>query len=182
MRYFTGFLIAIGLIILIFVIILKGGGKASVPPINLNSYANSDAIVQLIIDGPINADQNHQEIEIDISQSENSIQLLKGYQGTVASSKLYQNNQEAYAVFLHALTLDGFTKGVASSSDSDERGYCATGERYILELTNGGNTIARYWATSCGGQGTYKGNVTATLNLFEQQIPDFATLTQNFDY
>lgn len=183
MRYFTGFLIVIGLIILVFVIILKGGGSTKAPnQINLNSYANSEAIAQLIIDGPITADQNHQTMEITVGRSESMIQLMQGYQGTVTSSQTFTNNQTSFAIFLHALNLVGFTQGNNSSSMRDERGHCATGDRYIFQLSDGDNIIERYWQTSCGSVGTYQGNVTSTIDLFEKQIPNFSTITSNFTY
>jgi hypothetical protein len=180
MRYFTGFLIAIGLIILIFVIILKGGGSKA-PSLNLNSYANSDATIQLTIDGPITADQTHQQIQIAISPTDSGIEMLQGYQGSVTNSKTYLNNQNAYSVFIHALANTGFTKGVSSTNLDSEVGACSSGERYIFTLTEGGSTVAEYWSTSCGG-GTFGGNINVAMNLFEQQIPDFSTITQNFIY
>ena len=180
MRYFTGFLVSVGLIILILVIILKSGGSSNHPqPINLNSYANSDATVQLTIDGPINADQIHQSIQISIGRSESRSQLFQGYQGNIKTTNIYQNNQDAYTVFLHALNLVGFTKGNNDPKLSDERGYCPAGERYVFELTESGD-IERYWATSCGSQGTYGGSVIKTLDLFKKQIPDYNSIANNF--
>lgn len=181
MRYFTGLLIAIGLIILIFVIILKGGGGVKPQSVNLNSYANSDSSIQLTIDGPINANQTHQQVQVDISPTNTGIEMLQGYQGMVTASKTYLNNQTAYNVFLHALSLAGFTKGTSSTNLDSETAACSTGERYILTLTNSGNTVAEYWSTSCGG-GTYGGDINGTLALFEEQIPDFDTITENFIY
>lgn len=180
MRYFTGFLIAIGLIVLVFVIILKGDGNSTrKQQIDLNSYANSEAMVQVTIDGPITADQTHQVVQISVGRSEGRIDILQGYEGSVKTTQTYQNNQNSYAVLLHALTLTGFTKGASDAKQNDERGYCPTGERYIFELLQGGDTIQRYWATSCGGQGTYRGSVGQTVDLFRKQIPDYGKLTAN---
>lgn len=181
MRYFTGFLIAIGLIVLIFVIILKGGSGTKQQQIDLNSYANSEAQVQLTIDGPITADQTHQEIQITVGRSQSQFELLSGYQNSVQATKSYQNNQDAYTVFLHALNLVGFTKGNSDPKSSDERGYCPNGERYIFELTQGSDQIQRYWSTSCG-QGTYHGNTAQTLALFQKQIPDYDVLTSSISF
>jgi len=172
-------MIAIGLIVLVFVLIFKSlGGGPSKPPLNLNSYANSAATAQLTIDGPINADQDHQEVQITVGNAYNQFQILTGYQGTVATTKTFESNQAAYAEFLHALTIAGFTKGNTEASLSDDRGYCPTGERYIFELTQGSDTIIHFWSSSCGG-GTYGGNTDTTLNLFENQIPNYYQLTNN---
>jgi hypothetical protein len=179
MRYFTGFLIAIGLIVLLFVVILKSGGNSGNAPqkqINLATYASSDAIAQLTIDGPINADQTHTQVQISVSQAETTFQILTGYQGTIQTSKTFQNNQNSYSAFLQALDVAGFTKG-SSVNIPDKQGYCPTGDRYTFELMQTGSDIENYWSTSCGGQGTYKGNTLDTLSLFEAQVPNYDDLT-----
>src|SRR6266446_1088884 len=112
MRYFTGFLIFIGLIVLVFVNILKSGGSSTPPKqINLNSYANSAAIAQLTIDGPINANQTHQEEQISVGQTQTTFSILQGYQGRELTNKTFDNNQAAFSAFLQALAVAGFTKG-----------------------------------------------------------------------
>lgn len=180
MRYFTAFLVAIGLIVLVLVIIIKSlTGPPSKPPIDLNSYANTSATAQLTIDGPINADQTHQQVQIMVGNTGNQFQILQGYQVTVTTNKSFESNETAYAVFLHALNLAGFTEGNPDPKLSDERGYCPDGDRYIFELTEGADTIERFWATSCGGQGTYGGNTALTLDLFEKQVPNYDDLVGN---
>src|ERR1700729_3669720 len=132
MRYFTGFLIAIGLIVLLFVIILKSGGNSGGAPqkqINLANYASSDAVTQLTIGGPINADQTHVQVQISVGQTETMFQILNGYQGTVQNSKTFSNNQNSYSAFLQALAVAGFTKG-STVNIPDKQGYCPTGDRY----------------------------------------------------
>jgi hypothetical protein len=178
MRFFTAFLIAIGLLVLIFVIIFKSiGSGPKQQQIDLNSYANTSAVAQLTIDGPINADQTHRQVQITVGNTNTQFQILQGYQGHVLTSKTFNNNEPAFAVFLHALNIVGFTKGNPDPKFSDERGYCAIGDRYVFELAQGNDTIERYWATSCGGQGTYQGNPQATLDLFQKQVPNYDELT-----
>lgn len=179
MRYFIALLVTIGLIILIFVLLLRGGGGPAKPQVNLTSYATTDAIVEMIIDGPITAEQTHREVKIDISQNQAILTVYQGYQQTVLRSQSYANNQSAFAVFLHALNVNGFTKGNPDPSMRDERGYCAAGDRYIFSLTNDDKDIQRYWTTSCNGGGTYNGNRAATIDLFQKQIPDYSQLTTN---
>jgi hypothetical protein len=180
MRYFVAFLVTIGLIILIFVLLLRGGGSGpATPNIDLNSYSTTDAIVEMVIDGPVNAEQTHRQVKIDVSQDQAVLTVYQGYQETVLRSKSYANNQSAFAVFLHALNINGFTKGNPDKSLRDERGHCASGNRYIFSLTNDGKEIERYWTTSCNGGGTYKGNRAATIDLFQKQIPDYNKLTAN---
>lgn len=180
MRIFTFFAVAIALIVLILVIIIKSiTGGPTKPSVNLNSYANTNAVAELLIDGPVSADQTHQQIDIQVSNTNTYFAILNGYQGQVATSKTFENNQAAFAVFLHALNLAGFTKGNTNPALSDSRGFCPDGDRYTMSLTQGSDVIQRFWATSCGGQGTYGGDIQQTLDLFQGQVPDYSDLTAN---
>jgi|SRR5579884_2678074 len=180
-RYFIGFIATVGLIIILIILIFHGGGKSKVPVTNrtLDSYANTDAQVTLTIDGPINADQNHQQVKIIVSQNDATFEQIQGYQGNVVNRKSYANNVDSYTNFLFALERANFTKGIKSSQD--ERGYCPLGDRYIFELNQDGNELERYWATSCGTPKTYSGDVSLTISLFQNQIPDYDNLTSNIN-
>lgn len=184
MRYFIGFLITIGLIILLIVLLLTGGGSPKKPKTTkaLADYATSDAVVRLSIDGPINADQNHQAVRITVGQSDTTYQQIQGYEGTVVNQQTYANNTSAYSNFLYALGHAGFTKGDPSKTLANEKGYCPLGSRYIFELIDGDHTVQRYWATSCGKPATYKGNANLTLTLFKAQVPGYADLTQDLNF
>lgn len=174
MKYFFGFLASIGLVILVFVLVLRGfGGKHGVARNPLTDYANSDAIVRITVDGPIVSDQQHQAYRITVGRSEMRIETLQGYQYDPIDTKTYQNTQEGYANFLRALDIAGFTKGTKDpdSQAQDERGVCAFGDRYIFEIINGTSQVERYWSTTCGGQGTFKGNTVTAKRLFDKQIP-----------
>jgi hypothetical protein len=182
MRYFLGFLVSIGLIILVFVLVLRGFGGKPEPTRNpLTDYANSNTIVRMTVDGPIVADQQHQAYRITVGQSETRIETLQGYEYDAIDTKIYDNNQEGYANFLRAIDLAGYTKGVADADGQaqDERGVCANGNRFIFEIINGTSQIERYWSTSCGNNGTFKGNTQAIKQLFDRQIPvrDFSRET-----
>lgn len=184
MRFFTAFLIAIGLLVLIFVIIFKsiGSNGPKQQQIDLNSYANTSAVAQLTIDGPVNADQTHEQVVITVGNTNTQFQILSGYQGRVLTSKTFDNNEASFAAFLRALNIAGFTKGNADPNLSDPRGYCPDGERYIFQLAQGSDTIEKYWATSCGGQGTYGGSTLQTLDLFQNQVPNYTDLTGNLSF
>lgn len=181
-RYFVGFIATLGLIILLIVLLFNGGGnKAKVPSTSktLNSYATTDAEVSMTIDGPIVADQDHQQIRVVVSNNDATFQHVQGYQGDVINQQSYANNVDAFTNFLFALGRVGFTNGNRSSTLKDERGYCPLGDRYIFELTQDGQTIERFWATSCGGTKTYSGNLDTTITLFQRQIPDYGIQSQN---
>lgn len=182
MRYFLGFLASIGLVILVFVLVLRGfGGKnAPVDQNPLIDYAHSDTIVRMTVDGPIVSDQQHQAYRITVGRSETRIETLQGYEYDTIAEKTYQNNQEGYTNFLRALDLAGYSKGndKADSQNDDERGVCAFGSRFVFEIINGTSQIQRYWSTTCGGQGTFKGSSENVKRLFDKQVPtaDYSTM------
>ena len=114
-RYLIGILAFLGLAIVLIVLLLTGGGHKSVPthsvPPTLQSYASTDAYVQLFIDGPIVAPENHNALSITISQYDASFALYQGYQGNVVGYKIYNNDQNSFRNFLAALNYAGFTDG-----------------------------------------------------------------------
>jgi hypothetical protein len=181
MRYFLGFLVAIGLVILVFILVLRGfsgGSKPKTKTIDLADYASTNVTMQYTLDGPVTADELHQGIRIIIGQSENRIEIYQGYQNNVIKSKTYASNSSSYTQFLRAIQLLGYNTGTKDPNKTDERGFCPDGDRYIFEILDGSSDIQRYWATSCGSQGNYRGNVSRVRALFRQQIPDYNDFTR----
>lgn len=184
MRYFVGFLITIGLLILLIMLLFRGGGdKAKVPTTSrtLDSYAATSAEVSLTTDGPINAASEHNQTRITVGRDQVVYDQIKGYDGNVTKTQAYENTQNAYKNFLLALSHAGFTKGETDPAFRDERGYCPTGNRYIMELYNEGKSLQRYWATSCGKPKSYLGNLSLTLTLFQAQVPNYSSMSQDLD-
>lgn len=180
-RYFIGFLLAVGLIVVVIILIIHAltGTHKGPTPLDLPSYANSDVRVQLTIDTPITAPDTHNDIVMTIGSNQSTLLITKGYDSNIVNLKNYSMTPSGYAVFLKALAYNGFTKGNSDPNSADERGHCATGSRYIYEVLDGnGNDLQRYWYTSCG-TGTFKGNVSLIRSLFVRQFPDYATQTQN---
>ncbi|HEU4966242.1 MAG TPA: hypothetical protein VFT53_02045 [Candidatus Saccharimonadales bacterium] len=180
-RYFIGFLLAVGLIVVVVILIIKAltGTHKGPTPLDLPSYANSDVRVQLTIDSPVTSPDTHHDIILTVGSDQSSLMVTKGYDSEVVSMKNYPMTASAYGVFLKALAYNGFTKGAVDSSIADERGHCAQGDRYIYEVIDGsGNDLQRYWYSSCG-TGTFKGNVSIIRSLFVKQFPDYSTQTQN---
>jgi hypothetical protein len=183
-RYLLGFFAVIILLIVVIFLIVGHNPKPQVSATTktLDSYANTDATVEMTIDGPVNADQTHHQIQIVVGDDTTTIELLQGYDGQVVNSKSYPNNVNSYSNFLHALSVAGYTKGDTSASLKDERGYCPEGDRYIFELDQDDKQLQRFWSTSCGSPKSYQGNTNLTIDLFEAQVPDFGDLTDNFTY
>jgi hypothetical protein len=180
-RYFIGFLLAVGLIVVVIVLIIKAltGTHKGPTPLDLPSYANSDVRVQLTIDSPVTAPEAHNDIIMTVGSTQATLLITQGYDSDVVSMKNYPLTSGAYGVFLKALAYNGFTNGVADPKLADERGRCAQGDRYIYEVLDGnGSDLQRYWRTSCN-TGTFKGNVSAIRSLFVRQFPDYGAQTQH---
>jgi hypothetical protein len=184
MRYFVAFMIALGLLFLVVFLLFHSGSKPKVQltPKTLDSYATTDAEAVLTIDGPINAAQNHQQVRITVSRDDVTFEQLQGYDGNVVNMQSYANTENAYTVFLFSLAHAGFTKGDNNPALSDERGFCALGDRFIFQLQQDGQDIERYWSTSCGNSKTYLGSPSLTINLFQAQVPDYSKLTQDITF
>jgi hypothetical protein len=180
MRYFVGFLICIALIIGVFILVIKGFSGSSTPKNQnpLSDYANTDTTVRMTVDGPIVSDVQHRAYRITVGRSETTIETLQGYDYTPIDTKTYSNTQQGYENFLRALDLAGFRGDTSKPQNNDERGACATGDRYIFEVMSGSSSDKRYWSASCRGKGNYKGNTAQTKTLFNTQIPttDFSPM------
>jgi hypothetical protein len=182
MRYYIGFLVTFGLLILLVFLLFHGGNKANVPTTSapLYSYASTGSQVRLTIDGPINANQDHVQVQITANQNIVTYDQIQGYDGNVINQQQFNNSENAYSAFLHALEVAGFTEGNTSRALSDEQGQCSLGDRFIFELIQNGNDIERFWVTSCPKSlRSYEGDAPLTITLFEAQVPEYGTLTKN---
>jgi hypothetical protein len=179
MKFIIGFLIAIGLLVFVFVLIFRGGSShTAATSTPLIDYANTSTEMEMTIEGPVTADQNHKELQINIGDNESTIEVFQGYEQTLLQSKTYANNSTAYADFLKALQLAGFTLGNSNKALADERGYCSSGQRYVFTIEDGNDQKQRFWSSSCG-EGTFKGNTSLVNTLFQAQIPDYDTFANS---
>jgi hypothetical protein len=183
MRYFFGFLVTILLIVTLIFLIFHGSGDKKVPSTTkaLTSYSATDAEVSMTIDGPINANSQHQELRITVSRDNVTFEEFNGYDGSVTKHSSYDNTQTAYDNFLHAIEGVGFTQGNTDKAVADETGVCPLGSRFIFKLTQDNIDIERFWASTCGPK-TYQGRLDATIQLFENQVPDYSTQVADFSY
>lgn len=182
MKYFIGYLITIGLLILLIIFLMRGGGNDQQAPVtdkSLASYASTDAEVSFLNEGPINAASEHEQILITVDQDYVTYQQIIGYDGRVVMTKRFSNTQNAYSAFLSALGHAGFALGDDNESLQNEKGRCPTGHRYIFELNEGTDQIQRTWGTNCSGAKTFLGNQSLTITLFQAQVPNYSTLSQN---
>lgn len=185
MRYFVGFLITIGLIIILIIMLFGGGGsrveqEVSKEAKSLGSYASTTAEVSMLIDGPVNAASEHQQVRVTVGRTAVVFEKFTGYNGQVVDLKSFENTEAAYSNFLLALESAGFTKGNKNRELADERKYCPLGSRYVFSIDEGATTIQRFWTTTCNDTQTYLGDTTTTVTLFKAQVPGYGQLTQDF--
>lgn len=178
LRYYFWLLVAIGLLIGIIILFFIPGGKKLPTAKSLSSYASTNAAAELSIDGPVVSQQKHSLIKISVNNNEVVYTQYVGYDGQIVDRRTYTNTNNSYLVFLKALAHYGFTLGDNNKALSDERGYCATGNRYIFDFKQGDSLIERYWTTNCSGTKTFLGNFNICLTLFEKQVPDFDKISQ----
>ena len=174
MRYFFGFLAAVALVVVVFILIVRGfGGRNRSLETNLADYAKTETVMRMTVEGKVNADQDHRSATVTVGRSSNAINLIQGYEGNVLQTKTYESNENAYATFLRALQLQGYDKGNDNPDRQDSRGQCPTGKVYTFEIITGSAIVQKFWTTSCGG-GTFKGNASVVRTLFRAQIPDYS--------
>ncbi len=182
-RYIVAFLLAVGLIIVVIILIIRGllsgPSVASSVPKNLTDYVGTSTSVQFTIDSPVASADQHKDVIINVSNYEATLTVTKGYEGQVLRSQSYPMSSSSYATFLRALSYNGFTQGNNDPTLKDERGHCALGARYIYEiLDSNGDDVQHYWYTSCGS-GTFGGSASAIQQLFVNQITDYNKLTSD---
>lgn len=178
MRYFIGFLVVIALVVGVFLLVLRGfSGRDQAPKneITLTDYAGSETVVSMTVEGRVLADQNHYSYRVVVGRDANTIEVRQGYENKVTTARTYPNNSEAYADFLRALQLQGFTKGDSNKDNRDSRGFCPNGQRVIYQIETAGQEVQYFWTSTCGG-GTFRGNSETIRPLFGRQIPDFDTI------
>lgn len=193
MRYFAGFLVLLAIFLFGIVIFGSDPGEDSgtpATPVSQNTkalpdYANTNTIVRLTVDGPINGDDMHRQIRISVSSSLRTIDIIQGYQGNVIQSESFLNNQSAYSAFLHALNKSGYTNKLVQTKklpfvSDDDQGTCPLGNRYYYEIINSGNNAdQRLWTSSCGKPvpGNFGGAAPLVNQLFKSQFVNYGEFT-----
>jgi hypothetical protein len=148
---------------------------------SLPSYANTNAEVIMTINGIVNGDDAHQAIKITVSQDQRDLDIIQGYSGYVTSHQQFYNTENAYSVFLNAINGYGFLLPLKNSKyPANDSGQCPDGYLYNFELEQNGTDLSNLWASTCGTSvGTLGGNSPELQNLFENQITNYDTLTEN---
>lgn len=187
MRYIVGLLIAIGLVFIFIVIVARvifggggNGGEEQTKQAALADYKDTNTVVRLITEGPIVADEDFRQVQIEVGREKNTIDVMHGYRGDVAKHESVPSNANAYGNFLRAIELYGFGSG-DGDAESDYRGFCPTGNRYVYQIVEDGRVSKQYWTTSCGDEGTFRGQFDMVNQLFQQQIPNYTAITSGLN-
>lgn len=184
MKYLFGVIGCIIVVVAVFLLVLRGltGHKAPDPTqqVKLADYASTETVMRVTVDGPVVANQNHVAYRMTVGRTQTSLETYKTYDYELVDQRTYPNTQNAYDSFLRAIDMAGFTKGDPKIK-GDERGVCANGRRIIVEILTGSSQVQRYWTTSCGKLGNFKGVIGTIQQLFVNQYPraDYNKLVNN---
>ncbi len=166
--------------------IFFGGGSqqpAVDPAVTALHDTSGAASVEMLVRGPIVANENFRSYRIAVSPSSRTLTTYKGYVGQVTANQTYDNNQQAYEQFVYALDKANMVKGTALTGDKDDtRGVCATGKVYEFTVLQGDSAVKHLWTSTCSGsQGSFKASVSQVGNLFLKQLPDGGQSLDSFN-
>ncbi len=181
------FVVALGVIVIlaligfaVYRVIKPSAPRQTTPPLTVLDYINRDTQVRFTIEGPVTANASHNSVQIAVSRDNSIIEVLRTYANEAAFNQTFANNQAAFEDFMTALNNAGFIKRKAKKPDS-EIGACPTGQRFIYELIEGGNTVSRLWSSTCG-DGNFNGNAATVRTLFQAQIPGYSKIAGNVNF
>jgi len=148
--------------------------KDAIKPVNIADYSTTDVTVRMSVRGPVNNNQEHEQMQVTVGRDQTIGELINGYQGKVVRTEQTGNNPESYKAFLSALHNSEFTVLQLPPKGIQYNGACPKGVRYTFEFINAGPDAPKSsWATSCGKKiGTFGGDLSAVKSLFNVQIPD----------
>jgi hypothetical protein len=184
-RFIIFLTVLIGIVLLLMLIFGRGTNNnakdtdkpAPVKPVVLTDYADTNSYVVLTVGGRVNGDDTHRQIRITVSPDNRQVDIIQGYGNNVIDSRSYPNNRSAYDTFIRSINRANFGTE-RKTSDTDDRGVCPTGQRYIYEVYEDNKQVSRTWAGSCT-KGTSQAVSPLVLQLFRAQITDYGKFTNN---
>ena len=182
-RFLLGIGLAIALLIILLIVIFSQTSKTFAPtPKPMAAYSTDpSAQVAMLIDGPVNAPSLHNQVQVLVSNSVTTINIINGYDGMIKNSANFPMSISAFHVFLRSLEFADYNSGSTSPNLSQASGICPTGDRYIFTFNAEGRQLERFWTTSCNSAHTFNGDTGLTLELFEAQVPNYNDLTGNLN-
>lgn len=147
-------------------------------PVNFGELQKSGATVQYVIEGAINAPENHRQVTIAVSPTQRTVEVEEGYDVAPVQSKTYPNSQASYDAFMSALNTAGYSGVKEPTSGVSRTGSCPFGNKYSFQIISGGTLVQDTWNNSCGQkQGTFSGSYSTVDKLFKNQIPNYSDVT-----
>ncbi|MDR1032740.1 MAG: hypothetical protein LBL84_01865, partial [Candidatus Nomurabacteria bacterium] len=135
-----------------------------------------DERVEMVVRGPIVADENFRTYTVSVSQKERTMSVYGGYKKDPAKSTKLYNSSEAFTQFVYALEKAGMTGQVDGAGD-DTRGVCASGDLITFNVYKKDELKKSLWTSTCSGaKGSLKGDVGRLQRLFSNQIPEYSSL------
>jgi hypothetical protein len=130
--------------------------------------------VDVIVRGPIVADEDFHSYAIKITPSSRSLTTYNGYLDRVVDNVSLGNNIPAYEELVYSLDNANLAKGTELVGDkNDTRGICASGSLYAFSIIDSGKPIETLWTSTCSGsRGSLNANVNQLMTLFQDQIPN----------
>ncbi len=186
------FIVVGAVIILIFVSVIwlfargdnkpKQGSKVSTGT-TIVDYANTDVAVRFTEEGKINARENHRVLQITVSQSERTITLFDGFQGSVLKNQTFLNDQDSYRALLAGLQNSGYTKTQIVTKNVNPIASCPNGKRFRYDIVEGANLKQSLWSSTCSStKGTFAGRSSEVQTLFRNQIPDYSSFVKGVNF
>lgn len=165
----------------------SGNDKAKVTTVKpLTDFAATDARMRMSVRGPVVSNKEHQELSITVGHDSVDAVVFSGYQEKVLKNQSFNNNFDAYSVFLSALIGAGFTSRQVGNPNINVPGTCPSGRLYTFEVIDtreDENPPESAWVSSCSSKlGTYGGSLANTRRLFENQVPDYNKFTSKTDF
>ncbi len=137
---------------------------------------NNNASITWTQQGRLVGDDQRQAIRVTVTRSKRTVEILSGFAERVERSHEFVNTPEAFSSFVRAL--DNYSFGRERVvKQPDERGVCATGNRFIYRLTDSSNEVMRTWSDTClPADGPFGGGKTASqiAALFKAQITNYS--------
>ncbi len=178
--------------VIFFIVRLAGGGddepvidetsSSEVQPVVLGEQNTIASEMQLTIRGRIVAPEDHRQLRFTISQNTRKIEIIEGYDNEVLDSMTLPNTANSYEQFLYALDAQGFTEERVEPTLTDPNGACSAGRQYIYTVEVYRVVRSELWSSSCaGGQGTFGGDRTDIVRLFQRQFPEYQSFTSGLN-
>ncbi len=150
------------------------GQSETVEPVVLGEHNNSLSTVEFTVVGKTTAPETHREIRFTITQDRRTVQIISGYDGKVIDTMTLGNTSNSYQQLLYAIEEEGYSKAKKEPRTIDRNGVCSGGKQYLYMVKVNGQTRNDLWSTSCSiKQGTFAGDRSDIVKLFEKQFPEY---------